>query len=91
MIETVSGYQRSQEARPDLLSAARKVESHFLSAMLKNAGLDGSSGAFSGGIGEEQFASFLRDAQAKIIVEGGGIGLAQTVYEAVLRSEGGKP
>lgn len=40
---------------------AQKLEASFLAEMLKHTGLGEGSGAFSGGIGEEQFASFLRE------------------------------
>ena len=39
-------------------------------------------GAFSGGIGEEQFASFLREGQAAAMVRAGGIGLAERLIRS---------
>jgi len=43
--------------------AAQKLEATFLAEMLKSAGF-GKSDNFAGGIGEEQFASFQRQALA---------------------------
>ncbi|MBS9717725.1 rod-binding protein [Pseudohalocynthiibacter aestuariivivens] len=51
--------------------------------MLKAAGLGKSRESFGGGIGEEQFSSFLRQSQAEALVDRGGIGLAQSLFEAL--------
>ena len=67
----------------NLREAAIKLEATFLSEMLKSAGLSAMSGAFGGGIGEEQFTSMLRDAQAEGMVRAGGIGLAESLFEAM--------
>lgn len=40
-------------------------------------------GDFGGGIGEDQFQSFLTDAQAREMVENGGIGLAEAIFAAM--------
>lgn len=69
-----------------LRAKAAELETAFLSEMLKAAGLSANAGSFSGGNGEEQFASFLREAQAKAMVQAGGIGLT----EALFRSLGGQ-
>lgn len=66
-----------------LLDAARKLEASFLAEMLKSAGLGATRGDFGGGAGEEHFSSFLIDAQAREMVEAGGIGLAQSLFEAM--------
>lgn len=63
--------------------AAKKLEATFLSEMLKAAGFDKYAQGFGTGVGQEQFASFLRDAQAEQIVEGGGIGLAESLFNAM--------
>ena len=67
----------------DLRQAAQKLESTFLAEMLKSAGLGASRDAFGGGAGEDQFASFLRQAQADEMAEAGGIGLAEALFEAM--------
>nr|WP_241741442.1 rod-binding protein [Gemmobacter straminiformis] len=69
-----------------LRAKAQDLETAFLAEMLGHAGLGPQQGAFTGGIGEEQFASFLREAQAKAMVRAGGIGLT----EALFRAMGGK-
>ena len=51
--------------------------------MLKSAGLNSTQSAFGGGIGEEQFASFLTEAQAQELARAGGIGLAETIFDAL--------
>ncbi len=66
-----------------LRDAALKLEASFLSEMLKSAGLGSVRQSMGGGIGEEQFSSFLRDAQAREMAERGGIGLAQSLFEAL--------
>lgn len=63
--------------------AAEGLEATFLSEMLKSAGFGASRTTFGGGIGEDQFSSFLRDAQAKSMVAAGGIGLAESLFEAM--------
>lgn len=75
-------------ARQDrLMDKARDLEAAFLAEMLAHAGLGAVEGEFSGGIGEEQFASFLREAQAKAIVEKGGIGLAEHLFQSMVRAD----
>lgn len=77
--------------RPDhstdgaLHSAAQALEARFLSEMLRAAGLGETPAAFGGGIGEDQFASFLRDEQAEAIARRGGIGLAESIFAAMKR------
>lgn len=71
-------------SRPDpLLRKAQDLETAFLAEMLGYAGLEGEVGSFGGGAGEEQFASFLREEQARLMVEQGGIGLAETLFRAM--------
>lgn len=66
-----------------LLDAAQKLEATFLSEMLKSAGFGAPRSSFGGGIGEDQFSSFLREEQAREMVEAGGIGLAEALFEAM--------
>ncbi|MBC7138861.1 MAG: rod-binding protein [Defluviimonas sp.] len=68
---------------PALWKAAQDLETAFLSEMLAAAGLGAARESFGGGIGEEQFGSFLRREQAGELVQGGGIGLAESLYEAL--------
>lgn len=66
-----------------LLAAAQKLEATFLSEMLKSAGLDEAKSAFGGGAGEDHFQSYLRDAQANELVDAGGIGMAESLFNAM--------
>lgn len=67
-----------------LRDAARALEAAFLSEMLKQARFGEARGAFGGGVGEEQFASFLRDQHAQALSEQGGIGLAESLFNALV-------
>ncbi|WP_235899755.1 rod-binding protein [Tritonibacter aquimaris] len=67
--------------------AAMDLESAFLSEMLKAAGLGKTSESFGGGAGEDQFSSFLVEAQAKQMTKAGGIGLAESLYNALKESQ----
>ena len=58
------------------LTTGQQLESVFLAEMLKISGVGKAPETFGGGAGEDQFASFLRDAQAREMVRAGGIGLA---------------
>ena len=66
-----------------LWDAAKKLEASFLAEMLKSSGLGVTPKAFGGGSGEDQFSSFLRQAQADTMMEAGGVGLAQSLFEAL--------
>lgn len=70
--------------RSALRRAAEELETAFLSEMLIAAGVGAPrEGPFGGGAGETQFASFLVREQARAMVAAGGIGLAETVFEAL--------
>lgn len=73
----------------ELRDAAEALEAGFLSEMLKGAGLGKSRESYGGGTGEDQFSSFLRDAQAREMVKSGGIGLAESLYQALKEREDG--
>lgn len=60
-------------------AAARKLEESFVAEMLKIAFPKPAGGGFDGGIGEEQFSSFLIDEQARIISSRLDLGLARTM------------
>ncbi len=72
-----------------IMTQAKALEAAFVTEMLGHAGLDAQSDSFSGGIGEDQFASFLRDEQAKLMVAKGGIGLAEKLFHAMQGAEDG--
>lgn len=73
----------SSERDHALREAAKDLEASFLAEMLKAAGAGKTREAFGGGAGEDQFSSFLVQAQAKEMVESGGIGLAESLFEAL--------
>ncbi|WP_306110345.1 MULTISPECIES: rod-binding protein [Roseovarius] len=66
--------------------AAQKLEATFLAEMLKAAGFGEQVNSFSGGTGEDQFASFHRQAVADKIAEAGGIGLSEHFLNAMLET-----
>jgi Rod binding domain-containing protein len=66
-----------------LRAAANELEATFLAEMLKSAGFGQSRDSFGGGSGEDQFASFLVLEQAKAMVDAGGIGLSESLFNAL--------
>jgi peptidoglycan hydrolase FlgJ len=70
-----------------LMQKAKELEATFLAEMLAYSGLGEQQGAFAGGQGEAQFSSFLRQEQARLMVESGGIGLAELIFNSMARSE----
>ncbi|MBW7921856.1 MAG: rod-binding protein [Rubellimicrobium sp.] len=72
-----------EAAQGRLRDAAMRLEALFLAEMLKSARPQTADGTFGGGIGEEQFTSFLIDAQAGEMARAGGVGLAETLFRAM--------
>ena len=72
-----------QRTEDRLRTAAEKLEASFLAEMLKAAGVGKPLESFGGGPGEEQFASFLREAQATELAASGGLGLAEAIFESL--------
>jgi peptidoglycan hydrolase FlgJ len=66
-----------------LMDKAREMEAAFLAEMLAHSGLGEREGPFGGGAGEAQFTSFLRQEQARLMVEKGGIGLAELIFRTM--------
>ncbi|SFJ61926.1 rod-binding protein [Celeribacter neptunius] len=79
--------QTSLPAKPSqdekLREAADSLEATFLAEMLKSAGFGKAPEAFGGGEGEDQFSSFLVQAQAENMVKAGGIGLSEQIFNAL--------
>lgn len=72
-----------------LMARAKELEAAFLAEMLGHAGMDADSGGFfGGGVGEEQFASLLRQEEARMMVDRGGIGLAESLFRAMGGGQG---
>lgn len=78
----------SDPMRASLRHKAAELETVFLAEMLGHAGLGTPRGQFGGGIGEDQFASFLRNEQARAIVDAGGIGLTERLFRALAAASG---
>ena len=70
-----------------LMAKAEELEATFLSEMLAHSGLGELQGNFGGGEGEAQFSSFLRQEQARLIVQHGGLGLAELIFNAMVKAE----
>lgn len=66
-----------------LRDAAQQMEAQFLAMMLKSSGFGQAGAEPDGGVGEEQFRSFLIDEHAKAMTRAGGVGLAESIYEAL--------
>lgn len=69
------------------MTKAKELEVGFLSEMLGYAGFGKPAESFGGGIGEDQFSSLLRDAQARKMVERGGIGLAEQLFQSLVKGQ----
>lgn len=64
MIVKIGEQMPGPPRRADLARTADRLESAFLAEMLKIAMPADGAGAFDGGIGESQFASFLTEQHA---------------------------
>lgn len=69
----------SQSGADPARQAAEKLEATFLAEMLKASGFGSQENSLSGGVGEDQFASFYRQAIADKMAAAGGIGLAEHI------------
>ncbi|WP_417523447.1 rod-binding protein [Marinovum sp.] len=74
---------------PEMKMVAQDLESTFLAEMLKSAGFGKQPESFNGGVGEEQFSSFLVRAQADAMVQAGGLGLTELFVKSMLEAENG--
>lgn len=70
-----------------LREAVLQLEAGFLKEMLEAAGLGRPPAGLGGGAGEDQFASFLLEAQAQRLARGGGVGLAESLFQALRRGD----
>lgn len=96
MADAISALPAAQHSPPAarrdaaLRKAAQAMEASFLAQMLAFAGAQKVPDSFGGGIGEEQFASFLTQAEAEAMVKHGGIGLAEKIYAELKERADGK-
>ena len=79
--------QRGSQRDIALRKAAADLETAFLAEMLKSAGLGKTRASYGGGAGEDQFNSLLIRAQAEQMTKAGGIGLAESLYHALLETQ----
>lgn len=68
-----------------LRDAASEMEAGFLSEMLKHTGISENKSDFSGGIGESQFSSFLRNEYAKSIEETKKLGISENIFDSMVK------
>jgi len=85
------GQSLSPSREAELRRTARDLEAAFLSEMLRHGGLGAPRENFGGGVGEDQFASLLRSEHARALAESGGIGLAESLFNALAAREGDAP
>lgn len=81
---------RSDSASARLKAASVELEATFLAEMLKAAGMDKTRQSFGGGAGEDQFASFLVQQQARQMAQAGGIGLSEMLFNAMMEKANAK-
>ncbi|WP_281859674.1 rod-binding protein [Litoreibacter halocynthiae] len=62
---------------------SKNLEIAFVTEMLSFVGMKELSSEFGGGAGEEQFQSFLREQHARLIVDKGGLGLAEQFFNSM--------
>ncbi|NOX72649.1 MAG: hypothetical protein GXP03_03150 [Alphaproteobacteria bacterium] len=70
-----------------LRDVSRALESSFIAEMLKSAGVGKPRETYGGGVGEDGFSSFLVSAQADMIVESGGFGLAEQIFQSLTQRQ----
>ena len=68
----------------EIRRTAERLETAFLTEMLKGAGIGALEGAFGGGAGEDQFASLLREQYAEKMVRAGGLGLSEHIMRTMM-------
>ncbi len=89
MTHNIATTRNPHSEHDKLRLAAQQLESSFLAEFLKSSGFGKVSQNFGGGAGEDQFASFLRQAQADALVKAGGIGLSEAIYQSLkVRQDG---
>lgn len=85
--QTSRGFDQTEQKARNIHHAAQKLEATFLAEMLKSAGFGKQRDSFGGGAGEEQFSSFLVQAQSEAMVRAGGVGLTETFVKALMEAE----
>lgn len=78
-------YSAPPRSTASLKAVTIDLEARFLAEMLTAAGLGQAREIMGGGVGEDQFASYLNSEQAKLIAHNGGIGLAESIFASLTR------
>lgn len=81
------GVQIDDARTAELRKVAQDLEASFLTEMLKAAKFGEPRQTFGGGVGEEQFSSLMRIEVAQDMAASGGIGLAETLFQALVATE----
>jgi Rod binding domain-containing protein len=81
----VTAPTRTLDNHTALREVAQDLEAAFLAEMLKHAGFGDARESFGGGIGEEQMSSLLRVEHANSLAAQGGVGLAESIFQSLLR------
>lgn len=80
----------SPQRLAELHATAAEFEAVFLGLMLGQAGLGESRETFGGGAGEAAFSSMLAEQHGRALAAQGGIGLAEPIFESLLKQEPGQ-
>ena len=88
----ISNNSAITDPRARIEKTAKEFESAFLSTAFQTmfAGVN-TSEPFGGGEGEQAFKSFLMDAFAKQMTKAGGVGIAASVTQEMLKMQGLSP
>ena len=76
-----SAIQSAMPGLSETKQVAALLEQAFLEEMLKHAGPKPMDGAFSGGIGEEQFSGFLTQEYARFLAQTVDLGLENRLHK----------
>ncbi len=81
--------ETAKEAHDEtIMQRAKEFESIFVAQMLKHSGFEKALSSESG-FGGESYASLLLERYAANIVDNGGFGLAEKIYEQLVSKESG--
>lgn len=80
---------QGNKENPRAWAVAQDFEALFITSMLENMGRDvqNGEGFFGGGQGEAMFRSLMNDEYGKQIAAKGGIGIADSVYRFILKTQ----
>lgn len=85
--QTFSSPMTAPNQHERIRGAAVEFEAFLISQMLQASGLHRTPTEMGGGVGEDQFASLLTDAHARLLATRGGIGLGESLFRSIARNE----